>query len=194
MKIQIKMDPRLAPLRKEFRGIIESRRLDGLPSKDLQNAEFVKQKIIDFIAKLDTYEARKRDTPVALVESAKDDESTPISTPIPDLQSTNRSSSSNEATNPNTSSGSVESIKSSASSLTAAKEVLEDLRAGKKRKLSKYGENDLQLAAKKGNFELVKSLLELQGKVFYILERIFIYSKELKFFPSPVREMGKTLL
>ena len=192
MKIQIKMDPRLAPLRKEFRGIIESRRLDGLPSKDLQNAEFVKQKIIDFIAKLDTYEARKRDTPVALVESAKDDESAPISTPIPDLQSTNRSSSSNqsettnEATNPNTSSGSVESIKSSASSLTAAKEVLEDLRAGKKRKLSKYGENDLQLAAKKGNFELVKSLLELQGKVFHI--------SELNFFLSPVREMGKTLL
>ena len=72
------MDPRLAPLRKEFRGIIESRRLDGLPSKDLQNAEFVKQKIIDFIAKLDTYEARKRDNPVALVESTKDDESTPI--------------------------------------------------------------------------------------------------------------------
>ena len=173
------MDPRVAPLRKEFRGIIESGRLDGLPAKDLQNAEFVKQKIIDFIAKLDTYEARKRDTPVASIESAKDAESTPISTPIPDLQSTNRSSSSNqsnettnEATNPNTSSGSVESIKSSTSSLTAAKEVLEDLRAGKKRKLSKYGENDLQLAAKKGNFELVKSLLELQGKVFSSL--IFI--------------------
>jgi len=162
------MDPRVEPLKKELRGIISSGRLDGLPAKDSQNAEFVKQKIIAFIAKLDTYEARKKDEPIAIVESANNDEQTPISTPIPDLQSTNRSSASNqseaanETTNPNTSSESVESIKSSASSLAAAKDVLEDLRAGKKRKLSKYGENDLQLAAKKGNFELVKSLLELQ--------------------------------
>jgi len=162
------MDPRVAPLRNAFREIIASGRLDRLPAKDLQNAEFTKQKIVDLIAKLDTYEARKKDTHVASVESVKNDESTPIPTPIPCLQSTNSSSGSNqsdnniEATNPNSSSGSVESMKSSTSSLMATKEVLEDLRAGKKRKLSKYGENDLQLAAKKGNFELVKSLLELQ--------------------------------
>jgi len=162
------MDPRVEPLKQELRGIISSGRLDGLPAKDSQNAEFVKQKIIAFIAKLDTYEARKKDEPIAIVESANNDKQTPISTPIPDLQSTNRSSASNqseavnETSNPNTSSESVESIKSSASSLAAAKDVLDDLRAGKKRKLSKYGENDLQLAAKKGNFELVKSLLELQ--------------------------------
>ena len=168
------MDPRVEPLKKELRGIISSGRLDGLPAKDSQNAEFVKQKIIAFIAKLDTYEARKKGEPIAIVESANNDEQTPISTPIPDLQSTNRSSVSNqseavnETSNPNTSSESVESIKSSASSLAAAKDVLEDLRAGKKRKLSKYGENDLQLAAKKGNFELVKSLLELQGMVLTV--------------------------
>ena len=164
------MDPRVAPLKKDLRGIISSGRLDGLPVKDLRNAEFVKQKIVELITKLDTYEARKKDEPVAIVEPESDDEPTLISTPIPDLQSTNRSSNqtetTNEATNLNSSSGSVESIKSSASSMAAAKEVVEDLRAGKKRKLSKYGENDLQMAAKKGNFELVKSLLELQGKVF----------------------------
>lgn len=130
--------------------------------KDQRTAELVKQKFINMIGRLDQYEAQHRNAletddsvvtmPSNIAQSTmiKQRRSTrsksPTPSPIPDLIHVSP----------------TRSIQSTTSSVTAQLSDVESIKKRKKEKLSKFGETELQQAAKRGLAELVEKFAAFQ--------------------------------
>ena len=129
--------------------------------KDQKTAELVKKKFIDMISRLDQYEAQHRN-------SLETDDSV-VEVPSNAAQSTMIKRRSTRSKSPTPSPipelihvSPTRSIQSTASSIVAQLSDVESIKKRKKEKLSKFGETELQQAAKRGMAELVEKYAAFQ--------------------------------